>query len=123
MHYRQTATLLLLYTLLTSIDAFKTISFSPLQYKITPFRSHNTESIVPPSSVEVEWEFVKEPMKKLCHENLPGSGNSCQQQSPDQIVDEPIYNAVFCGYKCTDEEKTRLRSANIDENPIDDYCI
>jgi len=94
-----------------------------LKYKISPFRSHNTKSFVPPSSVEVEWEFVKEPMKELSRENLPGSGNSCQQQSPNQVVDEPIYNAVFCGYKCTDEEKTRLRSANIDEHPIDDYCI
>mmetsp|Transcript_27369 Transcript_27369/g.40410 ORF Transcript_27369/g.40410 Transcript_27369/m.40410 type:complete len:125 (-) Transcript_27369:1190-1564(-) len=124
MNHRRATSQVLLYTVLaTSVNAFNEFFLVPLKTNNSLLKSHS--SIVTPSIVEVEWEFVTEPPNEWHHENLPFSGddNFSHQESAPRVTDGHVYKAVFCGYECTDEERMRLRSANIDENPIDDYSI
>lgn len=89
----------------------------PLLFSIPRAHKYAREGAVP-----VEWERVGELLgvDKDLHEYRTCNEGHGNQHGQDLDV---VHRAIFCGYKVTKEDYRRLRSADPDEPPPEDYSI
>jgi hypothetical protein len=87
--------------------------------------SHNgnarTQVTAMESAVGVEWEPVSELERRIedgiHYEHWPSNQVRNQRVSGDDSTEIHKKRGIFCGFKVTDEEYTRLKSADPDEPP------
>ena len=79
-------------------------------------------------AVLVEWERVSDEgeytMRRRTNQQQDRQEHKTCQDQDQHIQDiDVVHQAVFCGYKATKEDYRRLRSADPDEPPLEDYSI
>lgn len=80
-------------------------------------------------AVLVEWERVSEEeecmIRRYAEQQQYARQDHTTRQNQDQHIEDidVVHQGVFCGYKVTKEDYIRLRSADPDEPPNEDYSI